>query len=92
MVGWVYKSPTQVPRRPRHRLDSIDEDETKLRAHNNAAMDANKAHGTFSDPTASQWEGVTSKVTTNYRNETAEAIPMNAIDVERGLEWTSERV
>lgn len=92
MAGWVYKPPTHGPRRPGHRLDSIDEDRKKLQNSNNAAMDSAGVHTAFSDATASQWEGVTSKVTTSYRSETAENIPMNAIDVERGLEWTSERI
>ena len=39
------------------------------------------------NPTASQWESVVSKVTTDHSKETNKTIPMNAIDVESGFEW-----
>ena len=66
---------TPIKRRAGHRLESMDEDITRLQP-----------------AAASPWEGVRSKVTADHKDGADKVMPMNAIDVERGLEWTSERI
>lgn len=91
-IPQFYQTPKPAKGRSGQRLDSEDDDMTNLHSYNMAAL-ANPGSGNFRpNPAASQWESVVSKVTTDHSKETNKTIPMNAIDVESGLEWKSERI
>ena len=65
---------------------------TDLHSYRMAALDKPGSGNFQLNPAASQWESVVSKVTTDYSKEINKMIPINTIDVERGLEWKSERI